>query len=74
MSAKGDALNLLTMAAANPTTGQMLSQATGTAISNGVIPDVGSTFNETTLNNIHATYTAQINALRAVLVGAGLML
>jgi hypothetical protein len=69
----GDVLNQLNLLGqkASTNTGNTLTSV-GTASTTGTV-DVGATFSETTINNNFATVVKQLNAMRAVLVAAGLM-
>jgi hypothetical protein len=49
----------------------LMDASTGVAGNN--IPDVGATYNQLTLNNIHASFTAKVNALIAAIKRQGLM-
>lgn len=44
-----------------------------TGVAGAIIPDVGTAYNQATLNNIHASLTAKINALIAAIKKHGLM-
>jgi hypothetical protein len=48
-----------------------VDSSTGVAGNN--IPDVGTAYNQATLNNIHASFTAKVNALIAAIKRQGLM-
>jgi hypothetical protein len=53
------------------TVAALVDSSTGVAGNN--VPDVGATYNQVTLNNIHASFTAKVNALIAAIKRQGLM-